>query len=128
MKIVTGPKGSGKTDDLLIWLLEGHRDGKNRILITLGKDRQTALTMKLQELWVESGHQKYINNAANSIYTVTYMHTNSHRIFRGQQVEVGIVDADEMLQNLLHINQLLSIGTVTDPHPSMPDTENKPLF
>lgn len=111
MKIIYGPKGCGKTDDMLIWLMDGWRTGKPRILIVLSDSRKLALTTKLQKLWETSGHQAYVNNAANSIYSVGDIRRLGHRIKQG--TEVGILDADTMLEKLLGIDRPDSIWSVT---------------
>src|SRR6188768_3374828 len=95
MKIIQLPKGGGKTTELLVWLLEGHAKGVSRALIVYNQVRSNELQKRLQELYQKSGQQKYINDAANRIYTVSAVQRLGPGHFRNS--EIGIDDADTVL-------------------------------
>lgn len=114
MKIVQLPKGNGKTTELLVWLLEGHAKNIQRALIV--KDNPTAnqIQRRLIEYYNTNGRPKYINNAANRVYTVSAAIRLGPAHFRN--CEVGIDDADEILSWLLFkSHRPFSIWSVTDP-------------
>lgn len=125
MKIIQLPKGGGKTTELLVWLLEGHAKGISRVLIVNNQLRSTELQKRLQELYQKSGQQKYINDAANRIYTATSTQRLGYNHFR--DCEIAVDDADAVLSWVLFKNDRpISIISVTGSEPGMGEAENNP--
>lgn len=114
MKIVTGPEGSGRTEELLLWLVEGHARHIKRALIVHTQAEAQALYKNLQKLWFEGGgDNEYLNNAANSIFCLhAWMNAGFNR---NDYVEVAFADADVYLQKALRLDRPLSMGSVLDP-------------
>lgn len=99
MKIIHLPQGGGKTEAMLVWLLEGHVKGIDRALIVRDGARVDRLRSQLQSLYKANGEPKYINDAANRIYSIHRLINMGVNHFRN--CEVGVDDADEILSYLL---------------------------
>lgn len=126
MKIINGSRGSGRTEELLLWLLEGHARGVKRVLIVANEMERRALNKKLFLLWEESGRSAaYINNAANSIHTVETFRKAAHGNFFE---EFAVSDADLILgrylgyakPTVLSFTDLAEVITLPEKNPQPP--------
>lgn len=116
MKIIQLPRGGGKTTEMILWLIEGHAKGIHRILIVADRARQTHINRIIFKLWDENGTPDYLNNAANSVFSVGDIQTlaNGAQLMLGKpDIEVGIDDADIILQMAMKMHRPISIISVT---------------
>lgn len=112
MIIVTGERGSGRTQELLLWLISGWSVGTERVLLVGTRNEKMALSKQLEQLWQED-QQPYLNNAANSIFT--YNEWINGKLRGLTDAAIGIADLDTFLSDRLRINRPVSIVSVTDP-------------
>lgn len=116
MKIIHLPVGGGKSTELVLWLLEGHRKSIDRALIVRDDTQAQRLMFQLHKLYKDNGEPKYINDAANRIYSVRAVQNMGINHFRN--CEVGVDDAEEILSYLLfgRSHRPVSIMSITtDP-------------
>lgn len=119
MKLVIGSRGSGRTTELLLWLLDGHARGVDRVLIVYSESERVALGRKLYELWKDSNEeQSYINVAANAIYSISswrhQLKMSGGKSFHAKP-EIAVADADLFLQELLGLHRRPSIISLEEP-------------
>lgn len=114
MKIV--PPG-----DELVWLLDGHLRGVQRVLIVKDTREVMRLSKMFQTLYEstkstmeirEDDRPHYINNAANHIMTATAVRNARFPAnFGGRVVEYGIAEVDLILAQLLRLSGGPSVVT-----------------
>jgi hypothetical protein len=110
--IVSGERGSGRTQELMLWLISGWAANTPRVLIVSTRAEQTALTKQLQTLWNEDP-QPYLNKAANSIFTQVEWVNGKLRGLTN--AEIALSDLEEFLARQLRINRPVSMVSVTEP-------------